>query len=57
MTRMPRLTVGEIEALIHAATLAAEEPATWDDYGDPEKAAAYCESGLAKLKAMLDPTE
>lgn len=51
--RLPRLTVGEIEALIHAASLANEEPATWEEYDVPPSWAAYCESGLDKLRAML----
>ena len=50
-----RLTNLELEALIHAASMANEEPATWEEYSfdDPDRFARACTSGLRKLREML----
>lgn len=52
-----RLTRRELEALIHAADLASEEPATWEIYedigGDREQMWRACGTGLDKLRRML----
>lgn len=52
------LTLGEIEAIYFAATYAGENyPDLWessDSAEDPERLADRCESGLAKLRRILE---